>query len=272
MSANVLTIDSPKKVRIRGIVLPNEHGSWGFLFEPLIAAALVAPTLSSLWISALVIGAFLARQPLKILIPNWKSGRNPDQTAVAFRFVFIYGAVFSIGLFGIFYFVPPKNLIPFVLVIPFAIYQIYCDASGKSRQLIPEITGAIAISSSAAVIALAGSWSFGAAIALWGIFIARLIPSVGYVRNRLRLEKGKEFSRFPVIAVNFMAVGIVATLSVYGFASRLTLAIFVVLLGRAVLGLSPYRRKVKAMRIGIWEVIYGALVVLSVIVGHYLGF
>jgi hypothetical protein len=45
---------------------------------------------------------------------------------------------------------------------------------------------------------------------------------------------------------------------------------FAVLLGRAVVGLSPYRRKVKAMRIGVWEVVYGTLTALSVVVGYYL--
>jgi hypothetical protein len=120
------------------------------------------------------------------------------------------------------------------------------------------------------VIALAGGWSFAAAIALWGIFIARLLPSIVYVRNRLRLEKGKEFSMIPVIAVHFIAFGAIGMLTEIGLASKLTLAIFVILLARAVLGLSPYRHKMKAMKIGIWEVIYGVLTVLSVIIGHYL--
>ncbi len=45
---------------------------------------------------------------------------------------------------------------------------------------------------------------------------------------------------------------------------------FVVLLTRAVWGLSRFRRRVKAMKIGIWEVVYGTLTVLSIIAGHYL--
>ncbi|MEZ5344243.1 MAG: YwiC-like family protein [Pyrinomonadaceae bacterium] len=270
MPANVLTIDSPKKVRLRGIILPNEHGSWGFLFEPLLAAVVVAPTLSAFWISVFVTGAFLARQPLKVFASNWKTRRNPDETAVAFRYTLYYGTVFLIGLLGSIYLLPLLAFVPFVLVVPLAIYQLYCDVSRKSRQLIPELTGAVAISSSAAVIALAGGWSVAAAVSLWGIFIARMIPSIGYVRNRLKLEKGKEYSGISVAIVHFLALGFIGVLSGFGLASELTLAIFVILLGRAVLGLSAYRRKMKAMKIGIWEVIYGVLVVLSVIVGHYL--
>lgn len=270
MATNVLTINTVRKVRVRGIALPNEHGSWSFLFEPMVVAIAVAPSISAIWISILVIGAFLARQPLKIFISNWQTIRNPEQTKVAYRFIHFYAAITSIGLFGSLYFAKLEHFIPFALVIPLAIYQIYCDVSRKNRQLMPEITGAIAISSSAAVIALAGGWSFPAAFALWGIFVARLLPSIAYVRNRLKLEKGKEFSMIPVILVHFIAFGAIGMLSEYNLASKLTLFIFAVLLGRAMLGLSSYRRKMKAMKIGIWEVIYGVLTVLSVIIGHYL--
>lgn len=271
MSANVLTINKTCNVRVRGIALPVEHGAWGFLFEPLVAAVAVAASFNAIWISLLVIGAFLMRQPLKILMADLQAKRNLPQTTVAKKFILIYGAVFSVGLIGCLSFGLIQYFVPFALIIPFAIYQIYCDASRQSRQLLPELTGAIAISSSAAVIALAGGWTFPAAIALWGIFVARLIPSILYVRNRLKLEKGKEFSMIPVIVVHFIAFGAIGILSEYSLASKLTLAIFVILLGRAFLGLSPYRHKMKAMKIGIWEVIYGVLTVLTVIAGHYLG-
>ncbi len=269
MAAIVLTVNAKSNVRVRGIALPNEHGAWGFLFEPLVAAVAVAPSLASIWISLLVIGAFLTRQPLKILLSDWMAKRNLPQTAVALKFVLFYGAIFCIGLAGSLTFARLENFVPFALIIPFGIYQIYCDVSRQSRQLLPELTGAIAISSSAAVIALAGGWTFPAAIALWGIFVARLIPSILYVRNRLRLEKDKEFSMITVIVANFFAVGAIGMLAGNDLVSKLTFAIFVVLLGRALIGMSPYRRKVKAMKIGIGEVIYGVLTVLSVIIGYY---
>jgi hypothetical protein len=146
-------------------------------------------------------------------------------------------------LTGSLLFVKLDSFLPFLFILPFAAYQIYCDASRQSRQLLPELTGAIAISSSAAVIALADNWTFGAAIALWAIFAARLIPSIIYVRNRLRLEKGKEFSQALPVFAHIVALSF---------------------------GLSPYRKKVKAMKIGVWEVIYGALTAFSVVIGYYL--
>ncbi len=269
MSANVLTVIAKRNVRVRGMALPNEHGAWGFLFEPIVAAVAIAPSFAAVWIILLVIGAFLIRQPLKILLSDWKAKRNLPQTAVAIKFIVLYGGMFCIGLLGSLTFARIENFVPFVLVIPLAIYQIYCDISRQSRQLLPELTGAIAISSSSVVIALSGDWSPLEAYSLWAIFVARLIPSILYVRNRLRLEKGKEFFLMPVLAAHFMAMVAIGILAGNGLASKLTLAMFVVLLLRAFWGLSPFRKKMKAMKIGIWEVIYGTLTVLSVIIGYY---
>lgn len=268
---NVITTAPKRPVRLKGIALPNEHGSWGFLFEPLVASFAVAFSPGAIWISLLVIGAFLTRQPLKVLLNDWIAKRNLPQTEAALKFTLLFGAVFLIGLIGCWFFVEPKSFYPFLFIVPLAIYQIYCDASKQTRQLIPELTGAIAISSSAAVIALAGGWNLLNAYILWAIFAARLIPSILYVRSRLRLEKGKDFLLVPVIAAHFIAVGAVGMFAGNGLASKLTFGMFVILLIRAFWGLSPFRKKVKAMRIGVWEVIYGTLTALSVIIGYYLG-
>ncbi|HVE60054.1 MAG TPA: YwiC-like family protein [Pyrinomonadaceae bacterium] len=270
MSAIASTIPAPRKINTKAIVLPIEHGSWGFVFEPLTAGLLIAFSPSAVWIVLLVVGAFLTRQPLKVLLNDWQAKRNLPQTAVARKFTLIYGAIFTFGLIGSLIFVKLDSFLPFLVVLPFAAYQIYCDAARQSRQLLPELTGAIAISSSAAVIALADNWTFPAAIALWGIFAARLIPSILYVRNRLKLEKGKEFSRFVPVFAHVSAFVLVGGLAFYGLSPVLTVAMFAVLLGRAAIGLSPYRKKVKAMKIGVWEVVYGTLTALSVVIGFYL--
>lgn len=269
MSELVLTFYPKNKVKLKGVALPNEHGAWGFLFEPLVASFAVLPFISSLWIALLVIGAFLIRQPLKVVLINWQSKNRLPQATLATNSLILYEIIFLIGLFGCLFFVNPISFIPFLVVSPFAVYQIYCDYSRQSRQLLPELTGAIAISSSAAVMALAGGWSVSSSLALWGIFIARLIPSILYIRNRLRLEKGKKIAINPVVFSNLIALGGITYLASAGLIPKLTIPIFVFLAVRAVWGLSPLRKKVKAMRIGIWEVIFGVLTVLSVILGYY---
>lgn len=271
MSANVSAIPMRPSVKIKNIALPIEHGSWGFVFEPLTAGLLIAFSPSAIWITLLVTGAFLARQPLKVLLNDWIAKRDLPQTAVALKFVLIYGSIAAFGAVGSLIFTKIESFLPFLFVLPFAVYQIYCDASRKSREVLPELTGSIAVSSSVAVLALADNWTFSAAIALWGIFIARLIPSILYVRNRLKLEKGKQYSKIVPFLANLVALVFVGLLAYKGFASLITTAMFAVLLVRSTVGLSKYRRKIKAMRIGVWEVVYGSLTAISVVLGYYLG-
>jgi len=256
---------------LRAIALPREHGAWGFLFEPLVAAVAVAPSVGAVAICLVYIGAFLVRQPLRIFISDLKGQRKLPQTAHAFRFICFYGSFITFGLLGSMATGSIRHFSPMLLVLPLVVYQVYCDISHKSRELIPELTGSVAITSSAAVIALTAGWEASSAAALWGVLICRLIPSILYVRNRLRLEKGKHYSRSWVGISNLAAIVVVGGLAQYGLASGITVVVFVILLTRAMFGLSSYRQKrVKAMVIGLWEVFYGLLTVLSIILGYYL--
>jgi hypothetical protein len=268
-TAHSSTILPARKINVRAIALPVEHGSWGFVFEPLAAGLLVAFSPAAVWIALMVTGAFLARQPLKVLLNDWQAKRNLPQTALARQYVLMYGVIFLFGFVGSVLFAKPVAFLPFLFILPLAVYQIYCDASRKSRNLTPELTGAVAISSSVAAIALAAGWTYAAAFALWAIFAARLIPSILYVRNRLRLEKGKDFSYSLPVLSHVAALALIGGLAFYGLSPLLTAIMFVVLTARSAIGLSPYRRKAKAMRIGVLEVVYGTLTALSVVVGYY---
>jgi hypothetical protein len=271
MSTSVIAIESRPKVRLRSVALPIEHGSWGFLFEPLVAGVAIAPSKASPWIALLVIGAFLIRQPLKIFLSDWRSGRWLPQTKSAVSFLVFYAVVFGIGLTGAVSLASAESFIPFAIVLPFAVFQIYCDSQRNSRMLLAELVGAVSISSSIAVLAIADSWPYSLSFALWAIIAARLIPSIFYVRNRLNLEKGKTFSRVVPLSAHVVALVAVLLLAFYNLSPFLPVLMFGILLVRSIVGLSPYRKKVKAMKIGIGEVIYGSLTVLSLIVGYYAG-
>lgn len=272
MSSAVMELTPVRKVRLGQVAFPTEHGSWGFLLEPILAGLAIAFSPGGAWVSVMVIGAFLIRQPLRIILIDRLGGRRLPQTPYAVRFALFYLAIFAVGLIGSVSTLSSSAFIPFALILPFAVYQIYCDATRKSRQLFAELIGSAAIASSIAVIALAKGWSEPQAFSLWAILAARSVASILYVRNRLNLEKGKPSSQLVPIAAHLAALALVLTLAVYGLGPYLVAVIFAVLLARCTIGLSSYRKKVKAMKIGIGEVIYGLLTVISLIVGYYAGF
>ena len=274
-SAYVTSKPVPKKpavpkIKASKIALPTEHGGWGFLFEPIVAGLAIAFSVPGVWIAVMTIGAFLVRQPLKVLVVDRLGMKVAERANVALKFVAIFGAVFIAGLVGAVLTGGWAPLMPFAFVLPLAALQMYYDFSRQSRHVLPELGGAVAISASAAAIALAGGFDWPAALGLWAVFAARLIPSILYVRERLLLEKGKPFSRSVPLIAHVVGVAAVALIASFGLVPTLVSFAMLILLGRAVEGLSG-RRPMKAMKVGIFEVIYGTITVLAVIIGHYTG-
>jgi hypothetical protein len=267
---NLSTSKKIPKVRLSGVALPTEHGSWGFLFEPLVAALIISPSISGFFAAVIYIGAFLMRQPLKIFLGNLHIKGTLAQKTAALKFIFLYVFISFAGFWGCVFYNRLESFLPAFLILPIAIFQIYLDSQRKSRELFAETAGAIAISSSAAVVALSGGWTIVNALALWTVFILRLIPSVLYVRNRLRLEKGKVFSFYIPLTAHLIALFGIFGLAAQGFIPKLIIVAFMVLTIRNIKGLSRFHRPTKAMKIGVLEVIFGLLTVLSVILGGYL--
>ena len=201
------------------------------LLEPLVAAVAVASSASALWIALAVIAAFLMRQPLKVLLISWKAGRRMPQVGTAAKFLFYYSIFFALGVGGTLAFAPQISYSPLIVAAPLAIVPIYFDAFGKSRDLTPELAGAIAITSSAAVIALGAGWTPLAAMSLWALLICRWIPSILYVRSRLLLEKGKPHSVAIPIAASAIAMIAAAVLAYFDLSPRLVVLVLAVLLG-----------------------------------------
>jgi len=272
MTTTAPAIARVRTFRLRQLAVPTEHGSWSFLFEPTVAALAIAFSVGGLWVALMTLGAFLCRQPLKILIADRIGMKDRERAQAALAFLLLYTSIFAIGLVGTVSVSGWLPLLPYTLLLPLIAFQIFSDASRKGRQLLPEVCGAITISASAAAIALAGGQSWAIAATLWVIFISRSVPSILYVRNRLLLEKGKDNSRVIPIVAHIAALIVVCALSYYGLSPALTILAMLMLLWRAVAGLAPGRRKLRAMQIGVREIGYGALTVLSVVVGYYAGF
>ena len=266
------TVKPQAAFKMKSIALPNEHGSWGILFEPLVLGIAVAPSLASPFVALLYIGAFLSRQPLKWFFADLKARRERPQTAAARMFAFVFLAITAIGFFGTLAFAGVVPLLPLIITAPLGAVTLWFDVSGKSRRVAPEMAGVLTLASSAAVCGLAAEWSVAASVALSILIVLRLIPSMLYVRERLKLEKGKPSSFAVPIALHVFAVIAVASLAWVSLSPWLPLAVFTFLLVRSISGSSDFRLKLKAKQLGMLEVLFGTLVVASVIVGYYFNF
>lgn len=259
-------------VRLRTVALPNEHGGWGLSLEPVVLGLLVAPTWAGVGLALATVAAFLTRHPLKIAAADRRRGRRFARTTAAERFALLYGAAALAGLALACAAAPSWDfLLPLAAAAPLAAAQLYYDLlRGESRSLLPELAGSAALASVAASAALAGGWGLAPALGLWGVLAARVVPTILFVRARLKRLHGKPAAAGPVIAAHAAAFGLILVPAAAGAVTWLAPAALALLTGRALHGFAE-RGAVTAKRVGVRELVYGALTVALVWAGRALG-
>jgi hypothetical protein len=259
---------SASPIRLKAIALPPEHGAWGFLLEPILLGLGVVPSWGGLLIALAALGAFLIRQPIKIVYGDRRKGRIYARTRIAERIALLYGIWAVAALVGAVLSAHPGILIPLALAAPVAVIQFRAYLLNRGRGVLPELAGAAALAVTAPGIALAGEASPGAAFVLWLIVIARNVPSILYIRAHLRLEHDKPYTLTPVAVSNLVAVTGMLLLAALDRVPMLVIAALTLLFFRAMVGLSPYRRRVRIQTIGFLEMAYGLIVVLAAVMGY----
>ncbi|PJF36250.1 MAG: prenyltransferase [Candidatus Thermofonsia Clade 1 bacterium] len=170
----------------RNIVLPAEHGGWGFLFEPILLGLLAAFSWAGIALSIAAISVFLAQQPLKIALKDRLRGKRHPRTALAERFVMLFALIATLSGLVALLSASAEFLMPLLIAVPLALLQVVYAARNRGREAIPEISGALALGASAPMIGSAGGMALPMAFLLWLVLAARAIISIMYVRVRLR--------------------------------------------------------------------------------------
>ena len=258
-----------RSVSFKSVALPAEHGSWSLVSEPILLGMLIAPTWAGL---ALVIAAFfifLFNRPFKVYWTDRRRGRFYERTALARRYTFIFGAVALAAAIAALALGGWRPFVPFLLAAPLLlIFMIYDQRPGRHWQA--ELAAPVAFASLVMSVALAGGFSWGVGLALWGFMSVRAVPAVMFVRTRLRLDKGKPVSLWKTIVAHIAAVGLVALLVWQGWLPATATVAMVILLARAIWGLSDYRWHSSVKALGFLETGFGLLAVLLVAIGFWL--
>lgn len=259
MSDSIARPNTAPAVRLRAVALPAEHGGWSFLLEPILLSLLVAPSMPGALFGVGMGFAFLARHPLKLTLSDRLRGKRLARTGPAERFALIYalGGLIGFGLGAATG--GGELLLPLLAVSPLFALQAYFDATRRSRMATAEVIGVVSLAAVAVSIILAAGWSVESALALWVLLIARGVPSVVYVRARLRLERSQPYSRWLPLLAHVLAIIVVLGLVVISLLPPWSIAAPLVLLVRAAYGLSPYRQGRAAKQIGLQEVGFGVL-------------
>lgn len=258
-------------VRVKSVALPTEHGGWGITLEPVLLGLLVAPSWAGAGVALATAGAFLARHPFKIVTADRRRGRRFARTPVAEAFTLAYALVALSGFLLALAVAPSYEfLLPLMLAAPLGAVQLFYDAAGHSRGLLPEVAGSTAMASVAACIALAGGASPLVAMGLWVVLAARFVPAILYVRARLVKLHGKAAARWPSLLAHASALALVSALAWVKAAPWLSVALMLVMLARAGYGFAREWPST-AKRVGFSEIAFGVLTVLTVGAGVIFG-
>lgn len=256
-------------VRVKSVALPTEHGGWGLSLEPVLLGLIVAPSLAGIGLMIAAVGAFLARQPLKILAADRRHGKRFARTPVAERFLLLYASIAALG-FALALLTAKQNfLLPLIIAAPLALVQLVYDSLGRSRALAPELAGGCAMASVAAAAAIAGGWSAAPAFGLWTILALRVAPTVIYIRARLQKMHGKDVSMPFALYINALAACIAFALAYFKIIPFLSAAILALLFVRAAFGLYFPREGATPKRIGFAELAYGCALVIATALGYF---
>ena len=254
----------PPGVSLKKIAIPVEHGGWGILFEPIVLGLIAFPSVGGLLISLAAVGAFFARQPLKLALVDWRRDRIYPRTRASAALAVAFGFLAALMLAGAIASSGTRILLPLLIAAPLALIQVWFDAKNDSRQLLPELSGAAAMSGVAGMIALAAGAGWIVAAVVWGVMVGRALPTILYVRSRVLMERGAAPSRaIPVLAhVGAALLGLV--LFAGGLVPIVVPIALAILLGRCAVGLSPLRRRASAKEVGFTEIAWGAVTVIAI--------
>jgi hypothetical protein len=256
------------RISWRSVALPAEHGGWGLLGEPIALGLALAPSVAGVCLAVAAVAAFLARHPLRLVMIDRRKRLRYPRTAVAERFLLGYSGitlaflVAGLSLSG-------SAVWPVLgVAAPVGLLALVHDALGRSREVVAETAGAVALCASASAVALAGGFPVGLA---WGaglLLALRAIASVLYVRARIRLDRGIPAAPWLALAAHALALVATLVLARLAWAPWVAAAAFAVLLLRAAWCLSPRRGAVRPQTLGYQELAFGLLTLAVLALGY----
>jgi hypothetical protein len=259
---------SPAPVPWKAIAVPVEHGGWGFLVEPVVLGLVLAPSWAGLCLAGAAVTAFLARHPLRLALTDRRKGVRYPRTVLAERLV-TGEAVVALVLTAV---AAPLASAPFwpavVSAAPAALVALWFDAHGRSREALPEAAGVVALGASVSAIALAGGVPAGPAYGAWALLALRGVTAILYVRARLRFDRGLPSGRRAALSSHLAGLAAAGALAAAGWGPWLGVIALVLMLARALHGLSSRRPRLRPQAVGFREMGWG-LVTLALLTAGY---
>lgn len=252
-------------VSFRSLVLPKEHGSWSFAFEPVLLGLLVAPSRAGLVLGLAVVAGFFVRRPLKLAVTL---PADDERRIPAVKWTILWSALSFAGIVVTAQLESWSALWSLLLCAPFAAIFLWFDLRNVMREAEAELAGSTTFALLPATLAILAGWSTAPALGLAALMLARSLPTVLIVRTYLRHAKGQKANSTGALIAAGVAFAGIAALAWKGvvpvFGGLLAAGLFL----RSLILLTSLRPSWPARRIGQGEAVIGALYLIGLSVAY----
>jgi hypothetical protein len=181
----------PKKIWIRHIALPQDHGSWIFLISPLLIGLFAGSQWSifSLFLIICAFAIFLIRQPVTAVVKIYSGRRSQRDLGTAIFWLCVYGLVGLFSFLGLVLGGYVYLLVLGLLGIPVFVWHLYLVSKrAERRQMGIEVmaTGVLSLAAPAAFLVNTG---YVDPLGWWLFLLTWLQSAASIVYAYLRLEQ-----------------------------------------------------------------------------------
>jgi len=202
------------------VLLPREHGAYGQLLFPLLSALLIGqPSAGAYLLAAAAVAAFLAHESLLVVLGQRGARARREQGADARRSLALFGGFCAVtGTVSLFV-LPRPALNVLLLPVVLALLVGAAVALHRERSTVGEMLVAVALTSLALPVALAGHVSRTNALTLFVVFAAVFVTATVAVRALIgRVTKA---GGPPPLLAGALTLLVVMGLAVAGFIGAL---------------------------------------------------
>jgi hypothetical protein len=134
-------LDELKQIRLKPILIPPEHGIWGFTIEAILLGIFLSEGISKYFIAIMMILLPFAKQNLKIFLQDVFAKRTFLRKYVALFFLMLFGLIFLLlfyfaflnALYDFWYYIVVGLMIGFVVIL--------LEIKGFYQDILTEILG-----------------------------------------------------------------------------------------------------------------------------------
>ena len=252
-----------KPTAFRALAVPNEHGAGGFWLEASLLGLIVVPSPAGVWLALTALSMVFVRHPLKLALADWLRGKRYPRTRHAFLIANAYALITLSAALLAHSSAERAFWLPLLLAAPLALVQLERDMRNKGRALSAELAGALAFAALTSSIALAGGTNLETALGLWAVLALRIVPSILYVRSKLRSVRNEPISPSSIVVAHVIALLVAVALCVARIAPWTLVIGVTALAARADWALNNQRLR-KASLVGVLEIVTGIVFVLFI--------